>query len=524
MKKILYIFLFFFGLVSCSGWLDIIPEGQMPEKKLFEKGAGYRSLLNSLYNAMGSPALYGKNLQFGFVDCLSQQYKTRVPDWQLSDETIREAGEFNYESGVLQKTIVEIWLSAYNVIANANELLQNIEPESESKFELGKAEKNLIRGEALAVRALMHFDILRLFAPALINDDKGLYCPYIDKHPGIHGLRLGVKDYIERVIGDLEKAKELTVEFDTTALGRSVVATGKARFFNELPSDMEGGINTGALDGFFLGRGYRLNYYSIHALLARVYQWAGNREKAFDYARKTLEFRVKSNGGSIYPVFSHEDFGGFAWNDDFESKTDIKVVSNLIFAVYNARSYEKNGLQYYFNKLPNKFGKNNWLQINIDEQEIFTTVDGKDEYQKDCRGEKLIYKVEGYYPLPGKWYLSDNIKIRDENANILPVIRATEMRYIMAEEYARQGKFQEAYGILNEIRCNRGLRDEDLTVKSSYTDFEKDMIRDAQREWIAEGQLFYLYKRLNAKVKIRNEIRSLVKLEAVLPAPVNQIQ
>ena len=48
------------------------------------------------------------------------------------------------------------------------------------------------------------------------------------------------------------------------------------------------------------------------------------------------------------------------------------------------------------------------------------------------------------------------------------------------------------------------------------------MIRDAQREWISEGQLFYLYKRLGAKVKIGNTSRKMNKSEYMLPIPDNQ--
>ena len=41
--------------------------------------------------------------------------------------------------------------------------------------------------------------------------------------------------------------------------------------------------------------------------------------------------------------------------------------------------------------------------------------------------------------------------------NLFPVIRLTEMKYIMAEYYARNGNVGDAYRILNEIRENRGI-------------------------------------------------------------------
>lgn len=103
----------------------------------------------------------------------------------------------------------------------------------------------------------------------------------------------------------------------------------------------------------------------------------------------------------------------------------------------------------------------------------------------------------------------------------MPIIRATEIRYIMAEHYARQGNFTEAYNILNTIRSARGL-DTSLQERNDLDQFLQDMIRDAQREWISEGQLFYLYKRLGAKVKIGNTSRKMNKSEYMLPIPDNQ--
>ena len=91
----------------------------------------------------------------------------------------------------------------------------------------------------------------------------------------------------------------------------------------------------------------------------------------------------------------------------------------------------------------------------------------------------------------------------------------------MAEHYARNGNFAEAYNILNTIRSSRGVYTS-LPESNSLDGFLKDMIRDAQREWISEGQLFYLYKRLGAKVKIGNTERKLNKAEYMLPIPDNQ--
>lgn len=66
-------------------------------------------------------------------------------------------------------------------------------------------ERKMIMGEAYACRALIHFELLRLFAPALVNDDGRTYIPYVESYPVLSASKLGVKPYLEKVIADLEK-------------------------------------------------------------------------------------------------------------------------------------------------------------------------------------------------------------------------------------------------------------------------------------------------------------------------------
>ena len=103
MKKIytsIYLLLSLFAMTACSDWLDIEPEGQATNDKLTETGDGYRTMLSGVYKAMTSKNLYGVELQFGIVDCISQQYTW---DWMSSSGTsvntiYREARDFNYSS------------------------------------------------------------------------------------------------------------------------------------------------------------------------------------------------------------------------------------------------------------------------------------------------------------------------------------------------------------------------------------------------------------------------------------------
>ena len=531
------------SLGSCKDWFDLQPEGQATSDELFTTGDGYRSVLAGIYQAMASKNLYGVELQFGIVDCMSRQYTWNWNYNEQGPDMYKIAREFDYYNSSLRPTIDNIWKDGFNVVANANNLIQNLDGASPDLFAGGEPERRMILGEAYACRALMHFDLLRLFAPAPVHDEGEQRVPYVEDYPNIQPNGIGVKPFLEKVIRDLKTARSLTIQFDTTALGMSLSASGNARFYGTLESNMEGHQNENTVDGFYMGRGYRLSYYAISALLARVYQYAGMQEEAFRLADSVLNFKATGMAGVSYDMFSKDEFGDFQV-DDYEQKKNLKAVSNLIFAVYNEEAYNDYSLGRFFQKRADGMNKGSWLMLDLDNQKIFQKTDGgSDESEMDIRSKYLLFKPEdnsiwGNYKISAKWYCSDNLTIRKANVQILPVIRATEMRYIIAEYYAREQQFEQAYQILNQIRQNRATwaefpvegqewgewkTMEDLPVAQDYETFQKDLIRDAQREWISEGQLFYLYKRLGAKIYFKeDEIRELNKSEYMLPVPDNQ--
>lgn len=501
--------------VSCKDWLDIKPEMDATEGQIYSTGDGYRSVLNGLYKAMASKNLYGRELSFGVVDCLSQQYDINENTTYV--EECLAADKYNFKDIYLSEIVDKIWEQGFNVIANANNLIQNTEKASPELFSEGEMERKLILGEAFACRALMHFDLLRLYAPAPIsNADQRPYVPYVKTYPDIQANGLDVDSFLGKVIRDLETAREFVMDYDTTALGRSVMASGKSRFYNELEFGMEG-YNDNSVDGFFKGRGYRLNYYSITALLARVYQYAGRYTEAREKAKEVLDFQAINSSGSTLEYFK-DDFSGTE-SANWDSKSDLRQINNLIFAVYNKNAMQEFNLNVYFK--PEFNDKLCLFVINEANQKTFHTSNNIDESLDDYRKLRMVMMVNQRYPVSGKWYCSADERIRDRNATILPVIRSTEMKYIEAESYAREGNFNEAKRILESVRTARGCR-EALNI-SDWNDFVNELVRDARREWISEGQLFYLYKRLNAEVNFGgNEIRPLRQNEYLMPIPDNQ--
>lgn len=506
---------------ACSDWLDLKPETDPTEKQIYSQGEGYRTVLNGLYQNMGKVELYGRDLSFGFVDCLSQQYDITTTNNRT--EVWQETGKMNYKHTKVSSMIEETWLAAYNIIANANNLIQNIlQKSTPDLFEEGELERNMILGEAYACRALMHFDILRLFAPAKVQDDGKNYIPYVEEYPSIMANGISVDACLEKVIADLNRAKDLCMEFDTTALAMNAICTGDARFYNDFPNYTVLRNQPELLGSFYKGRGYRLNYYSITALLARVYQYAGKHQKAFDCAEEVMKFTYEASKYDIFTFFKFSSTGIYAGSDNstsaFEAKSDLRMVNNLIFAVYNEKAYDRLSLGQYFAKELKGSGAQYFV---IKRDEIFKAEDGTDESTTDVRAKKLIYMADGRYPISGKWFWHADESKRQQNVTILPVIRATEMQYIMAEYYARQQDWRSASAILNEIRGERDCFNE--VSFSNWNDFVKYLVNDARREWLSEGQLFYLYKRLGVEVNFGDGIKHpYLRDEFLVPIPASQ--
>ena len=112
---------------------------------------------------------------------------------------------------------------------------------------------------------------------------------------------------LDHVINDLKKAQDLLKPIDEA---KSFGVRERLEF-----------IASGE-ERFLLERGYRLNYYAITALLARVYLYAGNLDTAYDEAMKIIN--VQKDEGYF-------DFKGEYYITD---KRNIKFYDDIIFTLY----------------------------------------------------------------------------------------------------------------------------------------------------------------------------------------------
>lgn len=120
------------------------------------------------------------------------------------------------------------------------------------------------------MRAMMHFDLLRLYGPSYNENTKSTTAiPYQeDAKREISPLR-SAEYIVDRVIEDLKAASELLKDNDpvfTTGVGNAVTS------------------DDGLERADFTYRQLRLNYFAVQTLLARAYLWKGDKSTAYRIA------------------------------------------------------------------------------------------------------------------------------------------------------------------------------------------------------------------------------------------------
>ena len=195
MKNKILLLLFLPLLFGCNGWLNVTPQSEVDEEDLFADGEGYRNSLNGVYSRISESDMYAQQLTWGFMDVLAQYYNfDKMNQYGAYPKAYK--GDYDNSEG------------AYKSIANCNNLIQNIDKADVTKFLGREGEKNMLKGEALALRAFLHFDLLRLFAPVAVElngdktgyvpvNDNNEYLPYCETHPAMFQKRENVQGYLE---------------------------------------------------------------------------------------------------------------------------------------------------------------------------------------------------------------------------------------------------------------------------------------------------------------------------------------
>ena len=96
-----------------------------------------------------------RDRSYGFIDQVGQLFY----DPYNGMTGVYAATNFKYTDQAISETVDGIWSKAYECIMYVNNVIENVEKEDVAK----DPDYTVIRGEAYALRAFLHFDLMRLF-------------------------------------------------------------------------------------------------------------------------------------------------------------------------------------------------------------------------------------------------------------------------------------------------------------------------------------------------------------------------
>ena len=437
MKYIIYLFVALLATTSCEDFLNITPDGQAKRDELLKTQQGIEDAMYGVYSQMRSTTLYGQEMYFQALEVMAHNL------YCDGNTLIDPLGKFEYDNTNVKSLFESIWTAMYKNISNVNSVLDAPLVAGAKAFPY-----TVYRGEALGLRAFMHFDLVRLFAEQYTVNPEADGIPYATEFslntPAFESL---AKNY-EHILADLHEAERLLDNED----------------------DYEG------VGNYMLDRQIHFNKYAVWATLARVYLTMGNNAKAAEYANKVIldgKYMLKEKTEVV------NDLAGML------SKKEC------LFGIYYAGFYSL-------------------VNAKLQQMTSFYSLDLPDfmpKYEKDVSGTD--YRVMAYFSEAStgsgtKYRLSKFTDVYEMNNNVsnrpsdlilgINLIRVPEMYYIAAEAMLEENP-KMALEYYNEVRIHRGLEainDKELTI---------EMINDERyKEMIGEGQTYFNYKRQNLQI------------------------
>ncbi|MCI6827857.1 MAG: RagB/SusD family nutrient uptake outer membrane protein [Prevotella sp.] len=426
---------------SCEGFLDITPDGQVKRDEMLATNEGVEDALYGVYAKLRNTTLYGQEMYFSSLEIMSQTL------YCYGNTGVTALGQYDYNNTSVKNVFAMVWNDMYNNISNVNSVLNAPLVDGATAYPA-----NIYKGEALALRAMMHFDLMRLFAEQITVNPNAKGIPYATefslKTPDFETL---AENY-NHVLADLQEAERLLAdegEYENTT-------------------------------SFMSDRMIHLNLHAVRALMARVYLTKGDKDKALEYAEKVIA----------------------------QSGRQLKTKTEVINDVAGVLSKKECLFGVYFSGFYTQVSAK--LQQTISYSSLDLRGDFMEMYEKGVSG--LDFRTTAYFTSvdmggTAKYRLSKFTDIYDlqNNASARPadliqginMIRLPEMYYIAAECLLDRD-YQKALDYFNAVVTNRGL--DALSGAGEETLTQEVINTERYKEMIGEGQTFFNMKRQNLSI------------------------
>jgi hypothetical protein len=205
-----------------------------------------------MYSGLRSVDLYARTLPL-MGDLMADNVYIHVQN------SGRYLPQFNYSVNAQNGDIANTWAAAYAAILRANNIINATVTET--------AVTKQLKGEALAVRGLLYFELVRIFGKPYLTDASAAGVPIITKFdPNLRPARNKVSEVYEQILKDLNEAYTLmTINKNSSYMTKFAARALAAKVYlykGDYPNAQTAALEVVRSGGFLLttGNGY-LDYW-----------------------------------------------------------------------------------------------------------------------------------------------------------------------------------------------------------------------------------------------------------------------
>ncbi len=477
---------------SCSDWLDVKSDTVEREKDLFTSYSGYQSALAGCYTSMAQQSVYGENLTMNDIEQLACLW---TEPSKSNYETLYLLYHHDYDNDNVRDVVKAVYGGLYNVVVQANMIINNIDRDGVIQ---DRQAHDVVKAEAYAIRALCHFDVLRLFGQMPKNAQKKVSLPYAEKgsiseYPAYYDYN----GFVKKIEDDIKVAEELLKDSDP-------IMQYSYNQLNQLgnnPADLE--------DDFLEYRRFRMNYWAVRAFKARFYLYIGDTAKAYTEAMAVINATLSGEKVVELSGMGDTNAGYYALPSEcLFALSQSKLLDYSISVLGGSRTDQVQEGQLHVTA--------NMLNLLFANQGTASNNRYLQVWNKDATNSQAIKMptIRKYYYDANNYTSSNSVSTLRTQLQLIPMLRLSET-YLIALETTTD--LSEANRLYKEYMVSHNVNI--TTDFASLDDVKTEVVDEYRREFYGEGLMFYTYKRLGTKNLMFNASEDMSEEKYILPVP-----